>query len=187
MATERNAMTKFKVGDRVRLKAEYRDLPSYPEHYRTGAIITGLTAQCALFDGKDSGAFLDRLEPAPTLIDPSKKYRTRDGREVLRILCTDAPGPYPVVALLASGYESACVAIFTSDGRYLESGSTLSDLIEAPPQPKQYEGWVNVYRISSGESISGLRSSKREADEHADCGMDRIACLHLTFTEGEGL
>ena len=36
------------------------------------------------------------------LANPNKKLVTRDGREVERILCTDAVGTYPIVAFLPS-------------------------------------------------------------------------------------
>ena len=34
------------------------------------------------------------------LKNPNKKMVTRDGRKVTRVLCTDARGSYPVVALI---------------------------------------------------------------------------------------
>ena len=76
------------------------------------------------------------------LKNPSRKVITRDGRTVRRILCTDARGGYPVIALVDCGdYDSAFS--YTKDGKHIEYKSSSSDLFFAP---EKHEGWVNVYR-----------------------------------------
>lgn len=49
-------------------------------------------------------------------------------------------------------------------------------------KPKKQTVWVNVY--FEGD-LSGGYSSKREANERSAQG--RVACVPLTFTEGDGL
>lgn len=60
------------------------------------------------------------------MISMDKKYKTRDGRDV-RILCTDAPGDYPVVGLI----NNVLVHSWTSNGAFNRDPSLgPSDLIE---------------------------------------------------------
>ena len=76
------------------------------------------------------------------LKNPSKKLVTRDGRKT-RILCTDAKGDYPIVALVEEDdgeYSVSC----TKNGRYyLNEIDDKNDLFFAPVK---HEGWVNIYR-----------------------------------------
>ena len=77
--------------------------------------------------------------------DPSKKVVTRDGRSVTRILCTDARGLFPIVALVEKDdgeYSVSC----TKDGRYFPNGiHDNNDLFFAP---EKHEGWVNIYKAA---------------------------------------
>lgn len=58
-----------------------------------------------------------------------KKYTTREGRPV-RLLCTDAPGVYPVVALV-DGLATA--QSFTAEGGFQVTQAHSLDLIEVVP------------------------------------------------------
>ena len=52
------------------------------------------------------------------------------------------------------------------------------------PEKPEHSLWLNVYPNESGfPTVS--RGSRAEADQYAS--SDRIACLHITFKEGEGL
>ena len=46
------------------------------------------------------------------LANPNKKLVTRDGREVERILCTDAVGTYTIVATLNGSTISRDISIY---------------------------------------------------------------------------
>ena len=77
------------------------------------------------------------------LKNPSRKIVTADGRKVRRILCTDARGNYPVVALV-EGYNGTTddAGAFTKDGKYLDGiESSIHDLFFAP---EKHEGYINV-------------------------------------------
>ena len=78
------------------------------------------------------------------LANPSRKVVTRDGRKA-RILCTDAKGDYPIVALVEENdgeYSVSC----TKDGRYyLNEIDDKNDLFFAP---EKHEGWVNIYKAA---------------------------------------
>ena len=75
------------------------------------------------------------------LANPHKKLVTRDGRNA-RIVCTDAKGTYPIVALIEEGgYDNALS--YTKDGKLYVGETNDYDLFFAP---EKHEGWVNVYR-----------------------------------------
>jgi len=120
------------------------------------------------------------------MIDKSKVYKTRDGREV-RIYATDGGGEYPVHgAYLCRGewrVEAWDEKGFWTDPDHEDN----VDLIEVKPRIKR-EVWVNVYPdVRFGQ----IFKTKAEADECHYCKKvdPRIACVKLTIDceEGEGL
>jgi hypothetical protein len=113
------------------------------------------------------------------MIDISKQYRTRDGREV-RIYATDGMGIYPVHGAVKT--EDGWI-FYTWQATGIEGVNKARDLIEIRPRHKRTV-WVNMY----GTGIVGETcSSKEHADLAAACY--RIACIkvELNFEEGEGL
>jgi len=117
------------------------------------------------------------------MIDITKQYRTRDGREV-RIYATDGEGPYPVHGAIRLP-TFWCPTNWDENGLYKAGGFELHDydLIEVRPRHKRTV-WLNMY--GSGV-VPESCSSKERADLAAACG--RIACIKvdLDFEEGEGL
>lgn len=114
------------------------------------------------------------------MIDKSKTYRTRDGREV-RIYATDGGGHTTVHGAFKDG-DVWVPASWNAWG----GGSVMqhnSDLIEVRPRHKR-TAWLNVY---DNEVIHGGWRTKSEADEYHE--RHRIACVKvdLDFEEGEGL
>ena len=66
------------------------------------------------------------------LANPNKKVITRDGRKVTRIICTDAKGEYPIVALIEQPNSNDEVPFtFTIDGKYFSSEINKKDLFFA--------------------------------------------------------
>ena len=112
------------------------------------------------------------------MIDITKKYRTRDGREV-RIYAVDGDGEMPVhgAILTKRGWK---VASWTPDGLWAVDMTHASDLIEVRPRIKR-EVWVNV----SADTVH-VWKTKADADAFP---KNRIACVRLTIDceEGEGL
>ena len=79
------------------------------------------------------------------LKNPSRKIVTADGRKVRRILCTDARGNYPIIALVErhDGTVDDAVA-YTKDRKYLLGVElTIRDLVFAP---EKHERWINLYK-----------------------------------------
>lgn len=109
------------------------------------------------------------------MIEMTKTYRTRDGR-LVRLLCVDAGGSWPVVGIL-----SGCVATWSIEGSYASKQSD-EDLIEVKPKRK-LDVWVNVYQ----NGCPAAWAERASAD--AAGGPTRIACLHIEreYEEGEGL
>ena len=98
------------------------------------------------------------------LKNPSKKVVTKEGKTIKRILCTEARGNYPIVALIDEGlYDNALS--YTKDGKLYAGESNVYDLFFAS---EKYEGWLNIYRSESGFYLRGNPyKSKEEADEVA--------------------
>lgn len=113
------------------------------------------------------------------MIDPAKKYRTRDGREV-RIYAVDGRKDEEVHgAFLRKGEWTPCS--WNKRGLWCDGGIDTHDLIEVKPRI-QREVWVNVYDHGNGSYYE----SKEIADRYPG---PRIACVKLVIDceEGEGL
>ena len=98
------------------------------------------------------------------LKNPSQKVVTRDGREV-RIICTDAKGEEPIVALLYNNIrEEENVYTYNRDGYFYNNNDSCLDLFFAPIKR---EGWVNVYKFEDDKRTIGcLFESEEEANLH---------------------
>ena len=98
------------------------------------------------------------------LKNPSRKVVTRDGREVTRILCTDAKSKnYPIVALIKSEDEKEEYPLrYTVNGQYCPGYKQQYDLFFVT---EKHEGWG----VISGPSLfSSIFSSKKEAEEYIE-------------------
>ena len=113
--------------------------------------------------------------------NPSRKVVTREGHSV-RILCTDAKGDYPVVALVKKSENTDDVHIFRENGLYLEGHEVNVDLFFAP---EKKEGWVSVYRNVRGAIFfSTTYSTKEEAiDALYDDEDKRIDTIKVEWEE----
>lgn len=76
------------------------------------------------------------------LKNPTKKVITRDGNSV-RILCTDAKGNFPIIALVETYNGSETVLRLKENGRFYNDTENSSDLFFAP---EKKSGWINVCR-----------------------------------------
>lgn len=120
------------------------------------------------------------------MIDPTKKYKTRDGREV-RIYSTDGGGDFPNHGAyhLPDGTWVPCQ--WVPSGKFLAGSEHPRDLIEVRPRI-QREVWVNVYEEGASDAVGATAYYTKEyADRNAF--KNRIACVKLTIDceEGEGL
>lgn len=121
------------------------------------------------------------------MIDKSKSYRTRDGREV-RIYATDGGGPYPVHGAYKTRGEWYG-SYWTASGRFDQSSGcvdTGTDLIEVRPRIKR-EVWVNVYRQDDGYEFATYHDNATDAKSESGDAIIARAHLILDVEEGEGL
>ena len=79
------------------------------------------------------------------LKNPNKKVITRDGNSV-RILCTDAKGNFPIVALVEIYNGAENVIRLRENGHFYNDTEDSRDLFFAP---EKKSGWINLYRLNS--------------------------------------
>ena len=123
-----------------------------------------------------------------------RKVITRDGRNV-RILCVDAKGDYPVVALIPDGegeYKRDSPEAYTEDGCNYSGRISYLDLFFAP---EIHEGWANVFGGADGNSYLGdshgnsyvgdshIFKSKEEAEKEGKKWKDYIATVRIEWEE----
>ena len=111
--------------------------------------------------------------------NPNRKVVTRSGMPV-RIICTDANGDYPVVALIKDKKRDQ-PETYTPDGVFFPDEETSRDLFFDSETKK---GWVNLYRTEKGMIIFGnVRDTKEDAlDELKDAAN---ICKHIDTIQRE--
>lgn len=117
------------------------------------------------------------------MIDKSKTYRTRCGREV-RIYATDGSGRKSVHGAYFDTFVKGWISLVWTEHGKVDGYQELQplDLIDVRPRHKRTV-WLNVCE----HVVMGCYENKWEADSCA--GKDRLACIKvdLDFEEGEGL
>ena len=103
------------------------------------------------------------------LKNPSKKVVTKESKKV-RIICTDARGNYPIVALIEEGYYDNALS-YTKDGKLYAGETNLYDLYFAP---EKHEGWVNVYRDFDGLMCGSVFATEEDAKHNAKTAIATV-------------
>ena len=114
------------------------------------------------------------------LKNPSRKVVTRDGRNV-RVLCTNAKGDYPIVALIATldgSIEFVCK--FKKDGHFLDNDDNNSNL-DLFFVPEKHERWVNLYKENDNIYASMDTFKTKEKAEALSCS----SCIATVKVEWE--
>ena len=99
------------------------------------------------------------------LKNPNKKVITRDGNSV-RILCTDAKGNFPIIALVEIHNDAELVIRLRENGRFYNDTEDYRDLFFAP---EKNSGWINLYKINSTIS-PGPRAYNTKEDAESVIG-----------------
>ena len=103
------------------------------------------------------------------LKDTSREIITRDGRKA-RIICTDAKGDRPIIALVERfDGDAEDSHSYTKDGNFCVDREHILDLFCVS---KKYEGWVNIYRdiVEDSEPYCGkIFASEEEAKNKGVC------------------
>ena len=82
--------------------------------------------------------------------NPNRKVVTRDGHSV-RIICTDAKGDYPIIALV-DYYEVEELFFYKPDGKCIVEYESKVDLFFSPEKKVI---WGNLYSTQLGTTFSG--------------------------------
>ena len=115
------------------------------------------------------------------LKNSSRKIVTREGRNV-RVLCTDAKGDYPIVALIATldgSIEFVCK--FKKDGHFLDNDDNNSNL-DLFFVSEKHERWVNLYKDNNGIYASMDTFKTKDEAEALSC-KSCIATVKVEWEE----
>ena len=108
------------------------------------------------------------------LKNPSRKVVTKEGKTVKRILCTDARGVYPIVALVDCGSYDNAIAYTKEGGFYANNEPSMNDLFFAP---EKHEGYVNIYKnlMTGGMYCDcNIYASKEDAEKQHSIAIAKV-------------
>ena len=113
------------------------------------------------------------------LKDRSKKVVTRDGREV-RIICTDAKGDEPIIALVYNNIrDEENVYTYNKEGIFYKDNDSCLDLFFTSTKR---EGWINVYSEQEYRHLGeNIFATKEEAIKYKD--INYIATIKIEWEE----
>lgn len=112
--------------------------------------------------------------------NPNRKVITRDGNSV-RILCTDAKGNFPIVALVEIHNDAENVIRLRENGHFYNDTEDYRDLFFAP---EKKEGWINIYKTPDGVSHpSEIYTSKEVAEASAKNRVYYITTIKIEWEE----
>ena len=135
------------------------------------------------------GLIMRQFNLTEYLENPELKVVTRDGKPA-RIVCTDAKGRYPVVALVYNEKDNREVSHFyRENGCYLEGGINHKDLFF---ETTKHTGWINIYRVNDARTGTtfepgAIFKTKEEAlkYKHLRCCINGISYLNTIYIEWE--
>ena len=112
------------------------------------------------------------------LANPARQVVTRDGKPV-RILCVDAVGEYPIVALVKNENKEFANN-FTKDGRLYKDSKDDRDLFFAP---ERKEGYINLFKQITGINTGFVFNTKEEAEKSAKSLPNYITTVKIEWEE----
>ena len=121
----------------------------------------------------------DKINLKPFDIQKAKAGKpvcTRDGRKA-RIICFDAEGEHPIIALVTNGVQESPYN-YTKEGYYHTDGvETMVDLMMLP---EKKEMWINIYKSTTNYIPGG---SLYDTEEAAKAGADMDDDEYFTTTK----
>ena len=115
------------------------------------------------------------------LKNPNRKVITRDGNSV-RILCTDAKGNFPIIALVEMYNGVETVLRLKENGHFYNDTEDSRDLFFVP---EKHEGWLNIYRGESGFYLRGNPYKSKEAAAEVAKANYRTFCATVQIEREE--
>ena len=118
------------------------------------------------------------------LKDPSKKVVTRDGREV-RIICTDAKGDEPIIALVYNNNrDEENVYTYNRDGSFYRDNYDCLDLFFKSSTNTNREGWINLFKDEDIVYLTGIiHDSEEDARKAIKGDPEFIATIKIEWEE----
>ena len=113
------------------------------------------------------------------LKNPTKKVITRDGRSV-KIICTNAKGNFPIIALVETYNGNETVLRLKENGRFYNDTENSSDLFFAP---EKKEGWINLFKINSTLTIGEVYNTEEEAKAAVVDSLVYISTVKIEWEE----
>lgn len=114
------------------------------------------------------------------LKNPSKKVITRDGNSV-RIVCTNAKGNFPIIALVEIHNGAENVLRLEENGHFYYDTEDSHDLFFAPVKKS---GWINLYKMNSIISPDPrVYDTKEDAESAAGDKSYYIATIKIEWEE----
>lgn len=113
---------------------------------------------------------------------PGKAYKMRNGEKVVFVGENPFNIKWPLVFVMTDGtlshnfYDGSYASTPNQPHKYDIIGEWL-------PEPKKIKRWVNIYKHD--EACTHAFNTKQKCDNVRN--TDRIACIPIEFTEGEGL
>ena len=117
------------------------------------------------------------------LENPSREvFMIGDSSIPVRIICTDAKGEYPVIALVTLDATTECPFRYTEDGLSNKGKKGQSDLYF---KSVKKSGWVNIYtsKFMTGQTITG--SICKTKDEALSIAAGKDNYLDTIYIEWE--
>lgn len=115
------------------------------------------------------------------LKNPNRKIVTRDGRNV-RIVCTNAKGNFPIIALVEMYNGAETVLRLKENGHFYNDTEDSRDLFFAT---EKKEGWINIYLDAEDSSYveTCIYKSKEEAEESGKKWSCYITTVKIEWEE----
>ena len=117
------------------------------------------------------------------LENPTREvFMKGDSSIPVRIICTDAKGEYPVIALVTLNATTECPCSYTEDGLSNKGKKGQSDLYF---KSVKKSGWVNIYTSKiSGETTTGsICKTKEEALSLIDGRDNYLDTIYIEWEE----
>ena len=126
------------------------------------------------------GIDMEQFSLEKYLVNPNRKVVTRDGRSV-RIICTDAKGDFPVVALVEIYNGAENVFRLEENGHFYYDTEDSRDLFFAP---EKKSAWINLYKMNSIISPGPrVYDTKEEAESAAGDKSYYISTIKIEWEE----
>ena len=113
------------------------------------------------------------------LINPSRKIVTKSGKPV-RIICTDAKGKYPIIALISNKNGNEASFEFTKDGLWSADCENSLDLFFVPTKQ---EGWISIYKSLYDLYCGDVFKTKEEAEKMGKLSKNYITTIKIEWEE----